>query len=319
MSDLPLDQRQAKQYLGITTTAGGQELQVVSLRGAERLSTPFAYELDLIATDSALDWQSLIGSAAAITINGTGLVPNTRYIHGLFAAFGLAGSWPGSKHTHFRATLVPRLTLLDLAQDCQIFQNLTVVAIVQQVLSAAGVTDVVMRVTNTYTARDYCVQWRETSLNFIRRLMEDEGLFFWFEHTATADTMVIADDADGHLISAVVPSVGWSDIEGQEFQDDQVRECGLELRVVPDSVGLNAWNFETPTTVLYSKQQGTTAALTINDWGYTHTDATAGATLAGIRLGAYEVRGETAADRGRQPVFLLRLQIHPDRSSRQPL
>jgi type VI secretion system secreted protein VgrG len=292
VSGPPQDQRQAKQYLSIATTAGNQKLQVSSLRGIERLSVPFAYELELYCNDSALDWQSLIGTAAAISINGTGQASDTRYIHGVFTEFALAGAWPGSNRVHFRATLRPNLALLDMIQDCRIFQNMSVVDIVKQVLSDGGVTEIDMRATKTYTARDYCVQWRETALNFMSRLMEDEGLFYWFEHTASAETLVIADDADGHTACPVVPTVTWTGVENQGFKDDQVHDCGLELRMVPDSVGLNAWNFETPSTGLYALKQGQTAKRTISDWGYTHTQTSAGETRADIRLGAYEAEAK---------------------------
>ena len=82
---------------------------------------------------------------------------------------------------------------LSLATDCRIFQAKTVPEIVKAVLSESGVTDVRDALTGTYAAREYCVQYRESHLDFISRLMEEEGIFYFFEHTKDKHTLVLAD------------------------------------------------------------------------------------------------------------------------------
>jgi type VI secretion system secreted protein VgrG len=300
---LPQDKRQAAQYLAIKTTAGDQKLQIVSISGTERLSTPYAYEIELYTTVDGLSWEGLVGSEATVTINGTGKSSDTRHIHGIFSEFALAGSWDGAKRTYFRATLVPPLALLDLRQDCRIFQNKSALDIIKSVLSGGGVSDLDLRVTATYQPREYCVQWRETDLNFIMRLMEDEGIFFWFEHTDGVVKMVLADDADGHKNLPVVPAVTFSGVTSLPFQDDQVRDCSLAMRMVPDAVGVDAWSFETPATALYAKKTGKSSKNTINDWWHLHDDKSKGEKLAGIRLGAYEVEKKLLRIRGNNRYF----------------
>ena len=302
-SSLSQDKRQAEQYLAIKTTAGDQKLQIVSISGAERLSTPYAYDIELYTTVDGLSWEDLVGSEATVTINGTGQASDTRHIHGIFSEFALAGSWDGAKRTYFRATLVPPLALLDLRQDCRIFQNKSALDIIKQVLSDGGVSDLDLRVTATYQPRDYCVQWRETDLNFILRLMEDEGIFFWFEHADGVAKMVLADDADGHKDLPVVPAVTFSGVTSLPFQDDQVQDCSLAMRMVPDAVGVDSWSFETPSTALYAKKTGKASKNTINDWWHLHDDKTKGEKLAGIRLGAYEVEKKLLRIRGNNRYF----------------
>jgi len=302
-SSLPQDKRQAEQYLAIKTTAGDQKLQIVSISGTERLSTPYAYDIELYTTLDGLSWEDLVGSEATVTINGTGQASDTRYIHGIFSEFALTGSWDGAKRTYFRATLVPPLASLDLRQDCRIFQSKSALDIIKQVLSDGGVSDLDLRVTATYQPRDYCVQWRETDLNFILRLMEDEGIFFWFEHADGVAKMVLADDADGHKDLPVVPAVTFSGVTSMPFQDDQVRDCSLAMRMVPDAVGVDSWSFETPSTALYAKKTGKASKNTINDWWHLHDDKSKGEKLAGIRLGAYEVEKKLLRIRGNNRYF----------------
>ena len=300
---IPQDKRQDAQYLAIKTAAGDQKLQIVSISGTERLSTPYAYEIELYTTVDGLSWEDLVGSEATVTINGTGKASDTRHIHGIFSEFALAGSWDGARRTYFRATLVPPLALLDLRQDCRIFQNKSALDIIKQVLSEGGVSALDLRVTGTYQPRDYCVQWRETDLNLVLRLMEDEGIFFWFEHADGVVKMVLADDADGHKDLPIVPAVTFTGVTAKPFEDDQVRDCSLAMRMVPDAVGVDSWSFETPSTALYAKKTGTSSKNTINDWWHLHADKSKGEKLAGIRLGAYEVEKKLLRIRGNNRYF----------------
>ena len=86
---LPQDKRQAKQYLAIKTEAGDQKLQLSSIIGTERISAPYAYELELDTTVAGLAWEDLVGTEATVTINGTGKDADTRHIHGTFSEFAL--------------------------------------------------------------------------------------------------------------------------------------------------------------------------------------------------------------------------------------
>lgn len=300
---LPQDKRQAKQYLAIKTEAGDQKLQLSSIIGTERISAPYAYQLELYTTVAGLAWEDLVGTEATVTINGTGKDADTRHIHGTFSEFALAGSRQATKESFFRAILVPRLALLDLRQDCRIFQNKSALDIINQVLADGGVKNIDSRVTATYKPREYCVQWRETDLNFVMRLMEDEGIFFWFEHADGMDKLILSDDADGHKDLPVVPAVTWSGVKGFPFQDDQVRDCSLVMRVVPDAVGVDAWSFETPSTALYARKTGKSSKNTINDWWHLHNDKDTGEKLAGIRLGAYEISKKLLRIRGNNRYF----------------
>lgn len=288
--EVPQDERQGGRYLAFSCDAGDQALQIVRITGEEHLSRCFAYDLDLYSTDPDLDWQALVDTAGVVRISIT--PDDDRHIHGIISEIAVTEVWPDDRRTHFRARLVPRLALLDLAADCRIYQNKTVTEIVTAILDEGGVTDREVKLTGTYTARDYTVQWQETNLAFISRLMEDEGIFYWFEHTDSLHKLILADDSDGHSACPVIDAVAWREGEVGPFEDDVVNECVLERRIVTDVFGLSAWNFETPSTSLYVKKQGDTTSYPVNLWGHTHTKSADGERYAGLRLAAAETPGK---------------------------
>lgn len=290
----PQDLRQGAQYLAISTQAGDGVLQLSRVTGREAMSETFAYALELYANGEGPACADLIGTDAAIRITASdGAI---RYIHGVLTEFGIAGAWPDPGRTLFRARLEPRLALLDQSGDCRIFQALSVPDIVSQVLSGAGVTQTKKSLTCSYSARDYCVQWRETDLGFTRRLLEDEGIGFWFTHTSSAHTLVLADGTTGYAASGT--TLHWRPDAGSEFEDDAVADCALDLRLRPTAIGTDAWSFETPSTSLYAKAQGDGAARLLQAWDGRYGSAAAGQTRAKLRLAAHEATAELLRLRG---------------------
>ena len=135
--------------------------------------------------------EALIGKNAVITVelkDGA-----KRYFHGMISRLVSGGRGTASRRfVRFQLEIVPTLARLRARTDCRIFQNMSVADIVKQVLDDAHV-DFRNALEKPYTERDYCVQYRETDLNFISRLMEDEGIFYFFEHEEGKHTMVLAD------------------------------------------------------------------------------------------------------------------------------
>ena len=97
-------------------------------------------------------------------------------------------AWP-----HTRPRWCPGCWFLKLFSNCRIFQNKTVPDIIQKVFADRGYTDYDFRLTGSYDPREYCVQYRETDFNFVSRLMEDEGIFYFFEQTEDKHQLVLAD------------------------------------------------------------------------------------------------------------------------------
>jgi type VI secretion system secreted protein VgrG len=185
---------QDNRQIAIRTELGKDALLLRSVLGTEWVSQPFLIQLDLLAQNKNTDPSRLLGRPASITMKILGKDNRTveRHLHGLITSV-VRGEMAGEFAT-MRAELRPALSMLENTTTSRIFQNETVPDIVQKILKAA---DVKVRASlgRQYTPREFCVQYRETSLNFVSRLLEEEGIFYYFLHGKDEHTMVLADDS----------------------------------------------------------------------------------------------------------------------------
>jgi type VI secretion system secreted protein VgrG len=181
---------QAGRHIRVNTNLGEDKVFLESFEGEERVSDLFRFELGLLTDDPGFSMDRLLNQPAVVSIILHD--DSDRNFHGIISHIEEMET-RSEGETLYRATMVPWAWLLTLFDDCRIFQNMTVPDIVQKVFSDRGFTDYANRCTGTYPQREYCVQYRETDLNFISRLLEDEGIFYFFEHTAEKHTLVMAD------------------------------------------------------------------------------------------------------------------------------
>ena len=163
--------------------------------GSEGASCLFEFELELYSEDDSIDSADLIGKNVTITLTRPG--KSDRYFNGVVNQFGYVG------HNRIGATyqmkIVPWLWLLDNKSDCRIFQQKSVPEIIEEVFSDLGMTDFDNScLESNYESREYCVQYRETDFAFVSRLMEEEGLYYYFQHQDGKHVMMIADSASGY-------------------------------------------------------------------------------------------------------------------------
>src|ERR1700692_4450600 len=176
-------------FLSITTPLPDTSFAVSSVSGEERLSRPYSYTVGLHSGTALLDPNSLLDNAVTVTLgdpSGAG-----RYISGIVRAVrqlphSSAALW------RYELTIVPKLWFLEQTQDCRFFQQMTVPAIVEAILGKFSVT-YSSKLQGSYTARDYTVQFNESYLHFVQRILEDEGIFYFFTHDSSSHTMVLAD------------------------------------------------------------------------------------------------------------------------------
>src|SRR5436190_17924617 len=180
---------QANRPIRIKTVLGDDALLLQGFAGQEGVSTPFSYTLDLRSENASIDPAKLLKSAACISLQLAD--GSTRPFHGLINRFTQLER--ADELVAYRAQMVPWLWFLALSSDCKIFQNLSVLEIVEQVFKAQGYSDFEIKCTKSYPKREFCVQYRETHLDFVSRLMEEEGIFYFFEHTKDKHTIVLAD------------------------------------------------------------------------------------------------------------------------------
>jgi len=263
------------------------EFGVVHFTTREEISSP--YEVDLtIASKDEIDFDDVIGKPALLTILGD---ERDRYIHGIINEFTQSGA-TGDFHL-YQASMVPSLWLLSLEQDCRIFQKKSVQDIVKQVLQDAGITaeKFDFRLQNQYQPREYCVQYRETDLNFISRLLEEEGIFYFFEHSQNNHVLVFGDS-----------TVNYKPIEGKPNDQNQVEvpfhypdalvpekefvsSMILSRQIRSGKVTLRDFNFEKPSLDLTSQKQADShQKLEMYDYPGEYLDVDRGKKLADVRL-----------------------------------
>jgi type VI secretion system secreted protein VgrG len=181
---------QANRVLTATTPLGKDVLLLTAFTGQEELSRLFVYQLDFLSEKHDLDAKDIVGKPVSWTvqpINGT-----PRHFSGIVSRFAAGGS--GSRGLRaYRAEVVPWLWLLTRAADCRIFQKKTVPQVIQQVFKDLGFSDFKTDLKGSYPQSDYCVQYRETHFQFVSRLMEEEGIFYFFQHEAGKHTLILAD------------------------------------------------------------------------------------------------------------------------------
>ncbi|MPT05358.1 MAG: type VI secretion system tip protein VgrG [Delftia sp.] len=167
----------------------GDELHFRELRGQENISQLFSLDVEMLSENESIDPKALLGKNATIEIETQG--GGRRFIDGIVTRFGMQGQ--DHRHYAYKARLSPWLWLATRKSDFRIFQNQTVPDIIEQVLGVYG-HPMQRKLTRAYRSWDYCVQYNESDCDFVSRLMEHEGIYYFFEHASGRHTLVLCDD-----------------------------------------------------------------------------------------------------------------------------
>ncbi len=266
------------------------ELQVVEFVAHERISSPYDVNLTL-ASEDEINFNDVIGKEAVLVIAG---LTEERYIHGIINQFMQTGN--RGRFILYRARLVPPLWLLSLKQDCRIFQNQSILDIITQILQNVGITSQYYqyRLGNVPPLREYCVQYRETDLNFISRLLEEEGIFYFFEHSADQYLLVFGDSTANY--QPIVIDRGEENKENKTeisyhpadamVPDEEVVYTFLFSRQIKSgTVTLRDFNYEQPSVDLTAREQNPPFQyLEMYDYPGIYAEQARGTNLAQIRL-----------------------------------
>lgn len=240
---------QANLWATVSTGAGTDVFRLHRLWGEERLSGLFRYELELDSDDASVDFDAVVGEPGVVTVTYPG--EKKRYFHGIVTRLRQGATDPGV--TRYVAELRPWTWLMTQASGCQIFQEMTTPEILEQVFGDLGFSDFRNALTATYTAREYCVQYRETAFDFVSRLMEEDGIFYFFEHSESAHTLVLADDASAHADCPDLSTVRYRLSSTSANEIDVVSDCVLERNVTTEAYAVDDFSFETPSLDLETK------------------------------------------------------------------
>ncbi len=190
-----------KRPFHLTTPLGEDVLLLHRFDGEEALSRPFEFRLSMLSEDNALDAGDLVGKRITLWADDGEGDDDGKCWSGIVASFGRTGSkWcadagEAQELTTYEAVIVPWFWQLGLVEDCRIFQNQSIPDIVDTILGELQLGKHETDLSGTYEALDYCVQYGESSFDFIARLLEDAGIHYFFRHDPDepADVLVISD------------------------------------------------------------------------------------------------------------------------------
>ena len=237
---------QNNRLVQVDSPLGGDVLLLQSMDGSEELGRLFHYELDLTSEDRAIKFDQLLGKPMGLTLelhDG-----GKRYFHGIACSCRqLTGH---GQFAGYRVSLRPWFWLLTRTSDCRIFQNKTVPDIIKQVFRDLGFSDFEDSLSGSYREWEYCVQYRETSFDFVSRLMEQEGIYYFFRHEKTRHVLVLADAYGAHSTVDDYASVPFYPPDQQMRERDHFYDWQRAREVQPGSLALNDYDFQRPAASL---------------------------------------------------------------------
>jgi type VI secretion system secreted protein VgrG len=308
---------QDHRLLAIDTPLGKDALLLQEITGYEGISRLFSYDLDLLAYDNdSISFDDIVGQKVSIKFQLPDGSP--RYISGFVSRF-TQGETDERLFTHYHAQVVPWLWFLTREADCRIFQNMAVPDIISKIFDPFGFKDFKLNLKGSYPKLEYCVQYRETSFNFISRLMEEFGIFYYFDHTTQGKhTMVLANQSSN--LPACPGSPISYDTEVGGLDDPQVINnwhVGQEVKTGKYSV--TDYNFTTPSTSLLANEPTVVSLsasqdLELYDYPGLHTTKDEGDTVAKVRMqeeeAGYMVVSGAGNGRGLMSGFSFELKNH---------
>ncbi|MDT9629682.1 MULTISPECIES: type VI secretion system Vgr family protein [Pseudomonas] len=233
---------QASRLAKITSPLGPDVLLLNEMGGGEELGRLFNYELQLTSLDANIDLNQLLGKPMSV---GVQLADGgERHFHGIVAR--CSQNIDQGQFASYQVTLRPWFWLLTRTSDCRIFQNLSIPQIIKQVFRDLGFSDFEDALSRPYREWEYCVQYRETSFDFVSRLMEQEGIYYFFRHEQDRHVLVLADAYGAHTTVPGYASIPYYPKDEQQRERDHMHNWHLAQEVQPGSLELNDYDFQRP-------------------------------------------------------------------------
>jgi type VI secretion system secreted protein VgrG len=237
---------QTNRRIAISTPLGKDTLLLRGFSGTEGISQLFHFDLDLLSENNSVKLQDLVGKNVTLRIlDADG---EERYWNGFINRFSQGSQ--DRRLTGYRAQMVPWLWFLTRTADCRIFQNKPVPDIIQKIFSDLKFQDFELRLYGNFAPRDYCVQYRETDFNFVSRLMEEEGIYYFFEHQNGKHVMVLANDPAAHKPCPKQQTARYDFRGGAVEYEDVITEWQYQEEFRTGAWAQTDYNFETPSTSL---------------------------------------------------------------------
>ncbi|MEJ2158408.1 MAG: type VI secretion system tip protein TssI/VgrG [Desulfobacteraceae bacterium] len=319
---------QKDRLIRIATPLGDNAFVVFSMDAIEEISAPFSIMLELASERNDITFDMLAGKNVTISVRSSD--KTERFFNGIIVAFSPAQVSEKQGYNKYSAIVKPSVWLLGECFDCRIFQDKSVPDILKAVLGdgALGAKGVKVKIehrfelSGSYTPREFCVQYNESDLNFIARLCEEEGIFYFFEHKNGKHTLIFADAANAHkpYTSGNKEKVRFQKTTGAHLEDEVITALQQHEKMTVGKYAARDYNFTIPEadmTVTRDTQQNSPKGqgeLYEYPGGYDKSNGR-GKQLAKIRMEASDVRMHTLQGRsncrGFIPGFKFSLEKHP--------
>ena len=278
---------------------GPDVLLLQRMEGREELGRLFAYELHLVSENPNLPLEQLLGKPMSLSLELPG--GSRRFFHGIVARCSqVAGH---GQFAGYQAILRPWPWLLTRTSDCRIFQNQSVPEIIKQVFRDLGFSDFEDALTRPYREWEYCVQYRETSFDFISRLMEQEGIYYWFRHEQSRHILVLSDAYGAHQSPPNYASVPYYPPTLEQRERDHFYDWHMAREVQSGSLSLNDYDFQRPGARLEVRsniaRSHAAADYPLYDYPGEYVQSQDGEQYARTRIEALQARYERVRLRGR--------------------
>lgn len=238
---------QADRPLTLTTPLGENKLLLTGFSGSEGISQLFSYQLEMVSEEGNIAAKDIVGKG--VTAHVRRQDGSLRHFHGLVSRFAYSGA--DDRLHSYRAEVVPWLWFLSRTTDCRIFQEKSIPDIIEQIFKDLGFSEFKLDLKGKHKPHEYCVQYRETDLEFVSRLMEEEGIFYFFKQDDGKHSLVLGDHA-GAYYDAKEKNVSYMS-PGIAEMADEIKSWQHEYEYRSGKWAQTDYNFETPSTSLMAK------------------------------------------------------------------
>jgi type VI secretion system secreted protein VgrG len=278
---------QDKRIAELTTPLGKDVVVLSSFNGSEGLGELFEYTLEVLSEEKDIDFDKAIGQACTVKL--LAYKGKQRFFNGILTL----ARWAEKQDDYYRYHMVlrPWFYLLGYKADCRIFLNKNVKDIIQDVFTKAGFNDFKFKTTADYDKIPYCVQYRETDLAFCCRLMEEYGIYYFFEHEDGKHTLMMADSRSSHKPNPDVPKLPYMPLADDQLAMDQYLGAWIaERRFRTGKVEFNDYDYLKPTKKLRESNEAsekyTHAKLELYDYPGKYDEEDKGKKFSKFRLEA---------------------------------
>jgi type VI secretion system secreted protein VgrG len=241
---------QEHRAIAVGTPLGQDVLLFHRMTATEALGRLFHFELDLLSTNNSIKFEDVLGQRMTVRLELA--QGKTRYFSGHVSRF-TQGGMLGNLYA-YHATLHPWLWFLTRTANCRIFQEKTIPDIIKEVFRGQGFTDYEEALSGSYQPWEYCVQYRETDFNFVSRLMEQQGIYYYFKHENDKHTLVLSDSVSSHQ-----PFPGYAQVPYYPFTEhpqrerDHIYSWSILQEIQSGAYALNDFDFKRPKASLHVK------------------------------------------------------------------